>query len=261
LQSPGSILDDRTTSNVVEACPAADRARRAPCRPPGGRATRLAPTEQRPMSPGPVRQRPSADVLHVDSPAPREAAGTALEVRSRIAESERVSARRSKVAVEKAGTRASRSRGPVRSGDRSRRRRPCSSSPSPCSPRWASGTPMSPAPWTRDGQRPRAGRETSRPRCRDRSRKSESSTTSTFHQGDVLYVIDPFDFQVTLDTSKAQLRQRAADVQVKAMQAERRQHLHRLATTPGGAAALWPAAPPRRRPPSTPPSSSSPRPT
>jgi multidrug resistance efflux pump len=48
----------------------------------------------------------------------------------------------------------------------------------------------------------------------------------------VLYVIDPFDFQVTLDTAKAQLRQAAADLQVKRLQAERRQHLSDLATTP-----------------------------
>ena len=38
------------------------------------------------------------------------------------------------------------------------------------------------------------------------------------HQGDVLYVIDPFDFQVALDTQKIQLRQRAADLQVKKLQ-------------------------------------------
>ena len=48
----------------------------------------------------------------------------------------------------------------------------------------------------------------------------------------MLYVIDPFDFQVTLDTTKAQLRQAAADLQVKRLQAERRQHLSDLATTP-----------------------------
>jgi RND family efflux transporter MFP subunit len=52
------------------------------------------------------------------------------------------------------------------------------------------------------------------------------------HEGDVLYVIDPFDFQVALDTDKAQLRQKAADLQVKRMEAERRQHLTNLATTP-----------------------------
>jgi multidrug resistance efflux pump len=37
---------------------------------------------------------------------------------------------------------------------------------------------------------------------------------------------------VALDTKKAQLRQRAADVQVKRVQAERRAHLTDLATTP-----------------------------
>jgi len=52
------------------------------------------------------------------------------------------------------------------------------------------------------------------------------------HQGDVLYVIDPFDFQVALDTAKAQLHQKAADLQVKQVQADRRQHLTNLATTP-----------------------------
>ena len=51
-------------------------------------------------------------------------------------------------------------------------------------------------------------------------------------RGDVLYVIDPFDFQVALDMAKAQLREKAADLQVKRMQAERRQHLSDLATTP-----------------------------
>jgi multidrug resistance efflux pump len=48
----------------------------------------------------------------------------------------------------------------------------------------------------------------------------------------VLYVIDPFDFQVALDTGNAQLREKAADLQVKRMQAERRQHLTSLSTTP-----------------------------
>jgi RND family efflux transporter MFP subunit len=51
-------------------------------------------------------------------------------------------------------------------------------------------------------------------------------------KGDLPYVIDPFDFQATLDTGKAILRQRAADLQVKRIQAERRQHLTNLATTP-----------------------------
>ncbi len=48
----------------------------------------------------------------------------------------------------------------------------------------------------------------------------------------LLYVIDPFDFQVALDSKKAELRQKAADLQVKRVQAERREHLTDLATTP-----------------------------
>jgi multidrug resistance efflux pump len=52
------------------------------------------------------------------------------------------------------------------------------------------------------------------------------------HQGDVLYVIDPFDFEVALRTGKAQAQQQAADLQVKEVQSERRQRLSSLATTP-----------------------------
>ena len=52
------------------------------------------------------------------------------------------------------------------------------------------------------------------------------------HQGDVLYVIDPFDFEVALREDKAQAQQRAADLQVKQVQSERRQHMTDLATTP-----------------------------
>src|SRR5262249_22420039 len=52
------------------------------------------------------------------------------------------------------------------------------------------------------------------------------------HKGDVLYVIDPFDFQVALRTAKAQAQQRAADLQVKQEQSERRQHLSELAASP-----------------------------
>ncbi|HMJ30580.1 MAG TPA: HlyD family secretion protein [Xanthobacteraceae bacterium] len=87
------------------------------------------------------------------------------------------------------------------------------------------------APWTRDGS----------VRVQVASIASQVSGQITevrvvdnqyVHQGDVLYVINPFDFQVMLDTDKAQLRQKAADLQVKRVQAERRQHLSDLATTP-----------------------------
>ncbi len=52
------------------------------------------------------------------------------------------------------------------------------------------------------------------------------------HKGDILYQIEPFDFDVTLRTSKALLEQREADLHVKQLQFERRQRLSDLATTP-----------------------------
>jgi multidrug resistance efflux pump len=51
------------------------------------------------------------------------------------------------------------------------------------------------------------------------------------HRGDVLYVIEPFDYRVALASANALVKQRAADVQVKRQQAERRLHLTDLATT------------------------------
>jgi multidrug resistance efflux pump len=48
----------------------------------------------------------------------------------------------------------------------------------------------------------------------------------------VLFVIDPIDFEVTLRSDRAQLQQKAADLQVKQMQSLRRQQLSTLATTP-----------------------------
>jgi multidrug resistance efflux pump len=45
-------------------------------------------------------------------------------------------------------------------------------------------------------------------------------------------VIDPFDFDLALRSSKAALQQKAADMQVKELQSERRRQLSSLATTP-----------------------------
>jgi multidrug resistance efflux pump len=52
------------------------------------------------------------------------------------------------------------------------------------------------------------------------------------HKGDVLYTIDPIDFEVAQRTGVATAQQRAADLQVKQVASERRQHLTDLATTP-----------------------------
>jgi RND family efflux transporter MFP subunit len=87
------------------------------------------------------------------------------------------------------------------------------------------------APWTRDGT-VRVQVANIAPQVLGQITEVRVVDNQYVHQGDVLYVIDPFDFQVTLDTAKAQLRQKAADLQVKRMQAERRMHLSDLATTP-----------------------------
>src|SRR5258706_10787439 len=86
------------------------------------------------------------------------------------------------------------------------------------------------APWTRDGT-VRVQVASIAPQVSGQITEVRVVDNQYVHKGDVLYVIDPFDFQVVLDTDKTQLRQKAADVQVKRMQAERRQHLSNLATT------------------------------
>ena len=77
------------------------------------------------------------------------------------------------------------------------------------------------APWTRDGS-VRVQVASIAPEVSGQITEVRVVDNEYVHQGDVLYVIDPFDFQVTLDTAKAQLRQAAADLQVKRLQAERR---------------------------------------
>jgi multidrug resistance efflux pump len=87
------------------------------------------------------------------------------------------------------------------------------------------------APWTRDGS-VRVQVASVAPQVSGQITEIRVVDNQFVHRGDVLYVIDPFDFQVALDTKKAQRRQRAADVQVKRVPAERRAHLTDLATTP-----------------------------
>jgi RND family efflux transporter MFP subunit len=87
------------------------------------------------------------------------------------------------------------------------------------------------APWTRDGS-VRVQVASVAPQVSGQITEIRVVDNQFVHRGDVLYVIDPFDFQVALDTKEAQRRQRAADVQVKRVQAERRAHLTDLATTP-----------------------------
>ena len=80
------------------------------------------------------------------------------------------------------------------------------------------------APWTRDG-RVRVQVASVAPQVSGRITELHVVDNQFVHKGDVLYVIDPFDFEVALRSNKASLQQKAADLQVKQVQSERRQHL------------------------------------
>src|SRR5215469_650340 len=86
------------------------------------------------------------------------------------------------------------------------------------------------APWTRDG-RVRVQVASIAPQVSGQIVELRVGDNQYVHQGDVLYVIDPFDFEVTFREDRALLQQKAADLQVKQVQSERRQHLTTLATT------------------------------
>ena len=86
------------------------------------------------------------------------------------------------------------------------------------------------APWTRDGS-VRVQVASVAPEVSGRIIELRVADNQFVHKGDVLYVIDPFDFKVTLLSNKASLQQKAADLQVKQLQSERRQHLSTIATT------------------------------
>ena len=87
------------------------------------------------------------------------------------------------------------------------------------------------APWTRDG-RVRVQVASIAPQVSGQITDLRVRDNQFVHKGDTLYVIDKFDFQRTLDSAQATLRSKAADLQVKKVQAERRQKLSDLATTP-----------------------------
>jgi multidrug resistance efflux pump len=87
------------------------------------------------------------------------------------------------------------------------------------------------APWTRDG-RVRVQVASVAPEVSGRITELRVGDNQYVRKGDVLYAIDPFDFDVALRVAKAQVRERAADLQVKEMQSERRQRLSELATSP-----------------------------
>jgi multidrug resistance efflux pump len=86
------------------------------------------------------------------------------------------------------------------------------------------------APWTRDG-RVRVQVASVAPEVSGRITELHVADNQFVHKGEVLYVIDPFDFEVALRSNKASLEQKAADLQVKQVQSQRRQNLSTLATS------------------------------
>jgi multidrug resistance efflux pump len=87
------------------------------------------------------------------------------------------------------------------------------------------------APWTRDGT-VRVQVANVAPEISGRINDVRVVDNQFVHKGEVLYTIEPFDFEVAQRTNAATVQQRAADLQVKQLQAERRQHLTDLATSP-----------------------------
>ena len=86
------------------------------------------------------------------------------------------------------------------------------------------------SPWTRDG-RVRVQVASIAAQVSGQITRVDVVDNQYVHKGDVLYVIDPFDFRNALDQSRAQLVIKAADLQVKQVQARRRQALSDLAAT------------------------------
>jgi RND family efflux transporter MFP subunit len=87
------------------------------------------------------------------------------------------------------------------------------------------------SPWTRDG-RIRVQVASVAPQISGQITHLRIVDDQFVRKGDVLYQIEPFDFDVTLRTSRASLEQKQADLYVKKLQSDRRRRLSDLATTP-----------------------------
>lgn len=86
------------------------------------------------------------------------------------------------------------------------------------------------SPWTRNG-RIRVQVASIAPQVSGQIIEVRVVDNQFVRKGDVLYVIDPFDYKAALNAAKAQEKIRAADLQVKKVQAERRQSLSDLAAS------------------------------
>ncbi|KQP41228.1 hypothetical protein ASF49_17805 [Methylobacterium sp. Leaf104] len=86
------------------------------------------------------------------------------------------------------------------------------------------------APWTRDG-RVRVQVASVAPQVSGQITELRVADNQTVKKGDILYVIDPFDFEVSVTSAQAELDNREADLQVKQTQAARREALTTLSTS------------------------------
>jgi len=85
-------------------------------------------------------------------------------------------------------------------------------------------------PWTRDG-RVRVQVASVAPQISGQIKDLRIVDNQFVHKGDILYVVDPFDFEVALRANKAALQQKIADLNVKELQSERRSRLSDLAAS------------------------------
>jgi multidrug resistance efflux pump len=85
-------------------------------------------------------------------------------------------------------------------------------------------------PWTRNG-RVRVQVASVAPQISGQIKELRIVDNQFVHKGDVLYLIDPFDFEVALRTNKASLQQKMADLNVKELQSERRSRLSDLSAS------------------------------
>ena len=86
------------------------------------------------------------------------------------------------------------------------------------------------APWTRDG-RVRVQVAGVAPQVSGQIVALKVGDNQPVKQGDVLYVIDPFDFEVAVAQAEAEVKNREADLQVKNAQSARRQALSTVSTS------------------------------
>ena len=86
------------------------------------------------------------------------------------------------------------------------------------------------APWTRDGT-VRVQVANIAPQVAGQIVEVRVQDNQTVHKGDVLYVIDPIDFEVSVTSAGAEVQNREADLQVKNAQSARRQALTTVSTS------------------------------